>query len=93
MQYKGVAQDKAIMISLGIIREPYAWPGGYERIAITDDGAIICHDCVKSELRHIANGYKLIVRVDIVDYLHKYASEKQLEKIAKFLGIETGEAK
>ena len=23
----------------------------------------------------------------IVDYLHKYASEKQLEKIAKFLNI------
>ena len=34
---------------------------------------------------------KLIRR--IVDYLHKYASEKQLEKIAKFLGIETGETK
>ena len=67
MKYKGVAQDKAIMISLGIIREPYAWPGGYERIAITDDGAIICHDCVKSELRHIASGYKLVVRVDIVE--------------------------
>ena len=29
----------------------------------------------------------------IVDYLHKYASEDQLVKIAKFLGIETGEAK
>ena len=29
----------------------------------------------------------------IVDYLHKYASEGQLVKIAKLLGIETGEAK
>ena len=29
----------------------------------------------------------------IVDYLHKYASEAQLARIAKFLGIETGEAK
>ena len=29
----------------------------------------------------------------IVDYLHKYASEKQLEKIAKFLGIDTGGVK
>ena len=29
----------------------------------------------------------------IVDYLHKYASEKQLEKIAKFLGIDAGETK
>ncbi len=57
MEYKGVAQDKAIMISLDIIREPYAWPGGYERIAITDDGAILCHACVKSELRQIATSH------------------------------------
>ena len=71
MQYKGVAQDKAIMISLGIIREPYAWPGGYERIAITDDGAILCHACVKSELRQIATSYKgdgwHVVAADIVE--------------------------
>ncbi len=29
----------------------------------------------------------------IVDYLHKYASEGQLAKIAKFLGIDTRDAK
>ena len=71
MQYKGVAQDKAIMISLGIIREPYAWPGGYEKIAITDDGAILCHACVKSELRQIATSYTgdgwHVVACDIVE--------------------------
>ena len=71
MEYKGVAQDKAIMISLGIIREPYAWPGGYEKIAITDDGGVLCHKCVKSELRQIATSYTgdgwRIVRVDIAE--------------------------
>ena len=71
MQYKGVAQDKAIMISLGIIREPYAWPGGYERIAITDDGGVLCHKCVKSELHQIARSYKgdgwHVVDCDIVE--------------------------
>ena len=71
MDNKGVAQDKAITISLDIIREPYAWPGGYERIAITDDGAIICHACVKSELRQIATSYKgdgwHVVAADIVE--------------------------
>ncbi len=71
MQYKGVEQDKAIQISLGIIREPYAWPGGYERIAITDDGGVLCHDCVKSELRQIARSYKgdgwHVVAADIVE--------------------------
>ena len=71
MQYKGVAQDKAIMISLDIIREPYTFPGSYEKIAITDDGAIICHACVKSELRQIATSYKgdgwRVERMDIVE--------------------------
>ena len=71
MEYKGVEQDKAIQISLGIIREPYAWPGGYERIAITDDGGVLCHKCVKSELRQIATSYKgdgwRVERMDIVE--------------------------
>ena len=71
MQYKGVSQDKAIMISLDIIREPYAWPGGYEKIAITDDGGVLCHKCVKSELRQIATSYKgdgwHVVACDIVE--------------------------
>ena len=58
MEYKGVAQDKAIQISLDIIREPYAWPGGYERIAITDDGGLLCHSCVKDNLREIACSHK-----------------------------------
>ena len=71
MEYKGVAQDKAIQISLDIIREPYAWPGGYEKIAITDDGGALCHKCVKSELRQIARSYKgdgwHVVACDIVE--------------------------
>ena len=71
MQYKGVSQDKAIMISLDIIREPYAWPGGYEKIAITDDGGVLCHACIKSELRQIATSYKgdgwHVVACDIVE--------------------------
>ena len=71
MEYKGVAQDKAIQISLDIIREPYAWPGRYEKIAFTDDGGVLCHDCVKSELRQIARSYKgdgwHVVDCDIVE--------------------------
>ena len=71
MQYKGVSQDKAISISLDIIRWPYAFPGGYEKIAITDDGGVLCHVCVKSELRQIATSYTgdgwHVVRGDIVE--------------------------
>ena len=48
------------------------------------------------DARRIKGAYvmdkKKVIR-RIMDYLHKYASEKQLEKIAKFLGIETGETK
>ena len=71
MQYKGVSQDKAIMISLDIIRQPYTFPGCYEKIAITDDGGVLCHKCVKSELRQIARSYKgdgwRVAGVDIVE--------------------------
>lgn len=41
---------------------------------------------------HVMMDKKKIVR-RIVDYLHKYATEDQLVRIAKFLGIETGETK
>ena len=71
MKYKGVAQDKAIMISLDIIREPYTFPGCYEKIALTDDGGVLCRACVKSELRQIARSYKgdgwRVERMDIVE--------------------------
>ena len=71
MQYKGVSQDKAISISLDIIREPFTFPGSYEKIAITDNGGVLCHKCVKSELREIATSYKgdgwHVVGMDIVE--------------------------
>jgi hypothetical protein len=35
------------------IREPYAWPGGYEVLYITSDGEILCNACVKANLRTI----------------------------------------
>ena len=34
-----------------VVREPYAWPGGYERFLIMDDGAAICHKCAKNEFK------------------------------------------
>ena len=71
MKYKGVEQDKAIVTSLDIIQQPFAWPGMYEKIAITDDGGVLCHKCVKSELRQIARSYKRdgwhVVAVDIAE--------------------------
>lgn len=71
MDYKGLGKDRSIMIGLDIIREPFTFPGSYEKIAITDDGDVLCHKCVKSELRQIATSYKgdgwHVVRMDIVE--------------------------
>ena len=30
-----------------IIDSPYAWPGGYLKVAITSDGGILCPNCIK----------------------------------------------
>ena len=36
-----------------IVRNPYAWPGGYERLAVTEDGALLCSKCCRKEARRI----------------------------------------
>ena len=38
-----------------LIRQPYAWPGGYPLYAITSDGGVLCHKCCKSEFRSIVD--------------------------------------
>jgi protein-arginine kinase activator protein McsA len=44
------------------IRLPYVWPGGYERVAVTSEGAILCHECAKKNFESIVeemkDGYK-----------------------------------
>lgn len=32
-----------------IARDKFAWPGGYEMAAVTDDGGLLCHDCCRRE--------------------------------------------
>jgi len=44
-----------------VIREPYAWPGGYERFLIMDDGDAICHRCAKE-------GFKLMLQSTLFNY-------------------------
>jgi len=38
-----------------ILSHPFAWPGGYERFLVTDDGGCICHKCAKAEKELIKN--------------------------------------
>jgi hypothetical protein len=35
------------------IRTKYAWPGGYELFGITNDGVILCCDCMKKNFRNV----------------------------------------
>lgn len=35
------------------VRAPYAWPGGYPLVAITSDGATLCHACIRAEWRQV----------------------------------------
>lgn len=41
-----------------IIQEPYAWPGGYEKFAITDDGGVLCHQCCAAEADTIRRSFR-----------------------------------
>lgn len=54
-------RDKINLIK-SIIRQPYAWPGGYERLAITDDGGILCHKCLKDEYHNVLHSTKFDYR-------------------------------
>ena len=49
--------DKGSDIARYIARHPYAWPGGYDMFAVTDDGGILCPTCCKSEYRNIKTAY------------------------------------
>ena len=40
-------------VLVGAIKEPFAWPGGYEKLIVTDEGGLLCHDCTKKEARRI----------------------------------------
>ena len=50
--------DNGADIAKYVARTRYAWPGGYELFAITNDGAALCHDCCRSEFRLIAESVR-----------------------------------
>ena len=49
-------------------------------------------DARRTKGAYVMDNKKKLVR-RIVDYLHKYATDNQLVRIAKFLGINTEDAK
>lgn len=40
------------------LRQRWAWPGGYELVYLTSDGALLCHDCVVKHLRNVLDDLK-----------------------------------
>lgn len=49
---------KQINVLKDIVRQPFAFPGGYEKVAIADDDGIICSICCKTEFRNILHSTK-----------------------------------
>lgn len=47
-------QSRALRLARGIAHEPFAWPGGYPRYAVTTDGAALCPSCCQQEEQSIA---------------------------------------
>jgi len=36
-----------------VASQRFAWPGGYELFAVTDDGGVLCADCCRTEAERI----------------------------------------
>lgn len=51
--------SKSLRLADQLVREPYAWPGGYPLYARMDDGGVVCRHCVEGERESMAltNGH------------------------------------
>lgn len=56
-----VKNKTARNLLVSVIKNPYAWPGGYERLLVTADGALLCSQCARKEapriMADIRDGY------------------------------------
>lgn len=52
--YQGGKRDIGSTSDLkACLRQAYVWPGGYELVYMTDDGALLCGECVRKKLRAV----------------------------------------
>ena len=42
-------QSRSLRFAYQLSRSPFAWPGGYPLVAVTSDGACLCHRCTATE--------------------------------------------
>jgi hypothetical protein len=48
-----IKNTKGRELLVSILKQPFAWPGGYERLLVTTDGALLCSQCCKKEATRI----------------------------------------
>ena len=46
-------QSRSLRLARSLVQASFAWPGGYPRFAITNDGEALCSHCCQSEQRQI----------------------------------------
>lgn len=46
-------QSRSLRFADQLSRSPFVWPGGYPLVAVTNDGACLCHRCTESERESI----------------------------------------
>jgi hypothetical protein len=42
-------QSRSLRLADQLSRSPFAWPGGHPLLAVTSDGACLCHKCTATE--------------------------------------------
>lgn len=85
-------KNKAIEQIKDLIREPYAWPGGYEKFAVMNDGGLLCAECCKAHFRLIvedtkgnyrtgwdAAGVDCAANLESADFIHEHSEFYSLD--------------
>ena len=49
------AQSASLALADELASSPFAWPGGYQRFALTSDGAALCSHCCAAERERIGS--------------------------------------
>jgi hypothetical protein len=57
-----MARNETMQAVKDFIRQPAAWPGGYPKVLIMQDGECLCATCAKSEYKQISDSTRHLSR-------------------------------
>ena len=57
LQERQVIRWNPLDVAKYVARKAYAWPGGYAMVLVTEDGGILCPECVRSEWRNVVQDW------------------------------------